>query len=242
MQTSQELQARTGQKDRDNAPTRPLKIRQWRPPAQQRKPGSFEFVFYAGPESNSVSIDPYPGLMDAASWRIPKKEPAPRQDLRVPTGNYIATRKDISPTQGPPAPAPASAPALSLVPTHQAPISMIQEEVDEEDTRINYIRPIPPERLPLKSVKSLIEEHLDDDALAEQQLVTEYQRKLSSTRARSKKQTRKGSKQVQDGSLRRRSRGKKDPQSTYEEDLIALATGAVLNSKVVGLARGKPTR
>jgi hypothetical protein len=240
MQRSQELQARTARKEIENATIRPLKIRQWRPPAQQRKPGSFEFVFYAGPESNSVSIDPYPGLMDAASWRIPKKEPAPRQDLRVPTGNYIATRKDISPTQGPPAPAPASAPALSLVPTHQAPISMIQEEeVDEEDTRINYIRPIPPERL--KALKSQIEEDVDSDALAEQQLVTEYQQTLNSPRPKSKKQTRKGTKQVRHGNLFRPYRGKKAPQSTCEEDLIALATGAVLKSKLIVSAEGKPT-
>lgn len=241
MQTSQELQARTGRKEIENAITKPLKIRQWRPPPQQREPGSFEFVFYAGPSLNSESIDPYPGLKDPASWRIPKKEAAPRQDLIVPTEHFIATRKDISPNQGPPAgpPAPAPAPDLSLVPTHQAPISMIQKEVDEEDTRINYIRPIPPERL--KALQSQIEEDVDSDALAEQQLVTEYQRRLNSTRPKSKRPRGKGNKKVRHGILRRDIRGKKASQSTCEEDLIALATGAVLKSKLVGLAEGKRT-
>ncbi|PMD25293.1 hypothetical protein NA56DRAFT_430384 [Hyaloscypha hepaticicola] len=249
MQTSQELQARTGQKEIGNAITRPLKIRQWRPPPQQREPGSFEFVFYAGPSLNSESIDPYPGLKDPASWRIPKKEATPRQDLIVPTGHFIATRKDISPNQGPPAPPlapppptpPAPAPAPSLVPTHQAPISMIQkEEVDEEDTRINYIRPIPPERL--KALQAQIEEDVDSDALAEQQLVTEYQRRLNSTRPKSKKPRGKGTKKVRHGILRRDIRGKRknDSQSTCEEDLIALATEALLTSKLAGLADGKP--
>jgi hypothetical protein len=250
MQRSQELQARTARKEIENATIRPLKIRQWRPPPEQRAPGSLEFVFYAGPALNSESIDPYPGLKDPASWRIPKKEAAPRQDLIVPTEHFTATRKDISPNQGPlappPAPAPAPtptaapAPALSLVPTHQAPISMIQEEeVDEEDTRINYIRPIPPERL--KALKSQIEEDVDSDALAEQQLVTEYQQTLNSPRPKSKKQTRKGTKQVRHGNLFRPYRGKKAPQSTCEEDLIALATGAVLKSKLIVSAEGKPT-
>jgi hypothetical protein len=245
MQTSQELQARTGRKEIENATIRPLKIRQWRPPPKQREPGSLEFIFYAGPALNSESIDPYPGLKDPASWRIPKKEAAPRQDLTVPTEHLTATRKDISPNQGPLAPvpapataAPAPAPALSLVPTHQAPISIIQE-VDEEDTRINYIRPIPPERL--KALKSQIEEDVDSDALAEQQLVTEYQRTLNSPRRKSKKQTRKGTKQVRDRSLYRKIRWKKAPQSTCEEDLIALATGAVLKSKLVVSAEGNPT-
>jgi len=247
MQTSQDLQARTGRKEIENATIRPLKIRQWRPPPKQREPGSLEFVFYAGPALNSESIDPYPGLKDPASWRIPKKEAAPRQDLTVPTEHLTATRKDISPNQGPLAPVPApaapatatAAPTLSLVPTHQAPISMIQEEVDEEDTRINYIRPIPPERL--KALKSQIEEDVDSDALAEQQLVTEYQRTLNSPRRKSKKQTRKGTKQVRDGSVYRKIRWKKAPQSTCEEDLIALATGAVLKSKLVVSAEGNPT-
>jgi hypothetical protein len=117
---------------------------------------------------------------------------------------------------------------------------MIQEEeVDEEDTRINYIRPIPPERL--KALKSQIEEDVDSDALAEQQLVTEYQQTLNSPRPKSKKQTRKGTKQVRHGNLFRPYRGKKAPQSTCEEDLIALATGAVLKSKLIVSAEGKPT-
>lgn len=248
MQTSQDLQARTGRKEIENATIRPLKIRQWRPPPKQREPGSLEFVFYAGPALNSESIDPYPGLKDPASWRIPKKEAAPRQDLTVPTEHLTATRKDISPNQGPLAPVPApaapatatAAPTLSLVPTHQAPISIIQEEeVDEEDTRINYIRPIPPERL--KALNSQIEEDVDSDALAEQQLVTEYQRTLNPPRRKSKKQTRKGTKQVRDGSVYRKIRWKKAPQSTCEEDLIALATGAVLKSKLVVSAEGNPT-
>lgn len=246
MQTSQELQARTGRKEIENAITRPLKIRQWRPPPQQREPGSFEFVFYAGPSLNSESIDPYPGLKDPASWRIPKKEVAARQDLIVPTQHFIATRKDISPNQRPPPapppppPVPTPAPALSLVPTHQAPISMIQkEEIDEEETRINYIRPIPPERL--KALQSQIEEDVDSDALAEQQLVTEYQRRLNATRPKSKKPRGKGTKKVRHGILRRDIRGEKAPQSTCEEDLIALATGALVTSKLVGLAKGKST-
>jgi hypothetical protein len=120
---------------------------------------------------------------------------------------------------------------------------MIQEEeVDDEDTRINYIRPIPPERL--KALQSqILEEDVDSDALAEQQLVTEYQRRLNSTRPKSKKPRGKGTKKVRHGILRRDMRGKRkiEPESTCEEDLIALATGALLTSKLAGLAKGKPT-
>jgi hypothetical protein len=233
MQTSQELQGRKGQEGTGgDVPTKskPLIFRQWRPPSQnpgQSKSNSFEFVFYAGPAQDSMSTGAYSGRQDNSNWKFAEKgnEASDKRGV-LPIEVSVGTRKYISPYQIPP-----PRPTPNVVTPRQDPISTIHEE--ERDEPINYIRPIPPERL--KKLELRIKATIDDDLLAEQQLITEHQLTLRSKRPRSKKQTlRTGVNRVKgwkswDQRIRksRGSQEKEDSQGTCEENLIDLATGAL---------------
>lgn len=140
---------------------------------------------------------------------------------------------------------------------HQAPVLTHQEARDDvDDTRINYIRLVPkpavrnslktsglvdirnvfreqldPRREQLGKSKTQTGEDLDDDALAEQQLIMEYSRTLKPARLRPRKQTHprigkklwkylspdQGTSRTLGGSVR----------NSCNEDPAALATGAV---------------
>jgi hypothetical protein len=232
MQTSQGLQERIGLKAGagDVTKSKPLIIRQWRPPSQdpgQSKPNSFEFVFYAGPAQNSVPTEAYSGWQDNSNWKFAEKgnEISSQRGI-VSNEAFVNTRKYQSPYQNPP-----PQPAPGFVAHIQDPILTFHEE--DRDEPINYIRPIPLERM--KKLERQIEAAIDDDALAEQQLITEHQLALKSKRSRSKKQTlRRRVNRVKgwkswDQSIRksRASQGKVDSQGTCEEDLVALAAGAL---------------